>query len=97
METYPFICSGKACQAYGYLPFKDFPEDLYNYFCKGGLPTYAEMNTYTYTNFDVVLLLMDRFPGITRCNLTPYDSTQGLPLLTLDQLKELAFIDSLEN
>ena len=95
METYPFICEGKTCQAYGYLPFKDFPEDLYNYFCKGGLYTYDRINTYT--NFDVVLLLRDRFPGITRWNFTPYDSTQGLPLLTLNQLKEIAFIDSLEN
>ena len=95
MKTYSFICSGKAYQAYGYLPFKDLPEDLYNYFCKGGLYTYDEVNTYT--TFDVVLLLRNGFPGITRWNLTPYDSTQGLPLLTLDQLRELAFIDSLEN
>ena len=97
METYPFIYGETTHQAYGYLPFKDFPEDLYNYFCKGGLPTYDEVNTYTYTNFDVVLLLRRGFPGIIRWNLSSSDSTQGLPLLTLDQLKELAFIDSLEN
>ena len=95
METYPVIYQETACQAYGYFPFMDFPENLYNYFCKGGLYTYDEINIYT--NFDVVLLLRDGFPGITRWNLSPYGSTQGLPLLTLDQLKELAFIDSLEN
>ena len=95
METYPFTKEETTYQAYGYLPFKDFPEDLFNYFCKGELYTYDEMTTYT--NFDVVLLLRDGFPGITRWNLSPHDSTQGLPLLTLDQLRELAFIDSLEN
>ena len=95
METYPFIYGETTYQACGYLPFMDFPEDLYNCFCKDGLYTYDEINLYT--NFDVVLLLRDGFPGITRWNRTPYDSTQGLPLLTLDQLKELAFIDSLEN
>ena len=95
METYSFICSGKACQAYGYLPFKDFPESLYNYFCKGGLPTYDEVNRSIHSA--VVLLLRDGFPGITRWSLNPTDGTQGLPLLTLDQIKELAFIESLEN
>ena len=95
METYPFICGEGAYQAYGYLPFKDFPEDMYNYFCKGELPTYDEI--ISGTHFDVVLLLRDRLSGITRWNLTPGNSTQKLPLLTLDQLKELAFIDSLEN
>ena len=95
METYPFTCEERTYQAYGYLPFKDFPEDLYNYFGKGELYTYDEMTTYT--NFDVVLLLRDGFPGITRWNLSPSDSTQGLPLLTLDQLKEIAFIDILGN
>ena len=95
METHPFIYGETTYQAYGYLPFKDFPEDLYNYFCKGKLYTYDEINIYT--DFDVVLLLRDGFPGITRWNLTPYDSTQGLPLLTLDQIKKIAFIDSLEN
>ena len=95
METRPFIYGETTYQAYGYLPFKDFPKDLYNCFCKGGLYIYDGMTTYA--NFDVVLLLRDGFPGITRWNLNPDDSTQGLPLLTLDQLKELAFIDSLEN
>ena len=95
METHPFIYGETTYQAYGCLPFMDFPEDLYNYFCKGELYTYDEVNSYT--DFDVVLLLRDGFPGITRWNLSPYGSTQGLPLLTLDQLKELAFIDSLEN
>lgn len=95
METYKFICEEKTYPAYGYLPFKDFPVGLYNYFCKNELDTHDEVNIYT--NFDVVLLLRDKYPGITRWNLTPYDSTQGLPLLTLDQVKELAFIDSLGN
>lgn len=95
METYPFISEEKTYQAYGYLPFKDFPEDLYNYFCKGELFTYDEVISDTHST--VVLLLRDRFPGITRWNLRAGNSTQGLPLLTLDQLKELAFIDSLEN
>ena len=95
METYPFICEEGTFQAYGYLPFKDFPEDIYNYFCKSELDTYDEVNSDTH--FNVVLLLRDRLPGITRWNITPGSRTQGLPLLTLDQLKELAFIDSLEN
>ena len=95
METYPYICAGKTYQAYGYLPFKDFPEDLYNYFCKGRLPTYDELNRDIHSA--VVLLLRHGFPGITRWSLNSGDSTQELPLLTLDQLKELAFIDSLEN
>ena len=95
MKTYSFICSGKAYQAYGYLPFKDFPEGLYNYFCKGGLPTYDEVNNDTHVA--VVLLLRYGFPGITRWNLNPIDGTQGLPLLTLDQIKKIAFIDILEN
>ena len=95
MKTYPFIYGETTYQAYGYLPFTDFSENLYNYFSKGELLTYDEINIYT--NFGVVLLLRNGFPGITRWNLTPYDSTQELPLLTLDQLKELAFIDSLEN
>lgn len=95
MEAYPFICKERIYQAYGYLSFRDFPEGLYDYFCKGELDTYDEINSDT--NFNVVLLLRDRLPGITRWNLTPYASTQELPLLTLDQLKELAFIDSLEN
>ena len=95
METYPFIYGETTYQAYGYLPFMDFPENLYNYFSKGELYTYDEINIYT--DFDVVLLLRDGVPGITRWNLTPYDSTQEIPLLTLDQIKELAFIDSLEN
>lgn len=95
MKTYSFICSGKACQAYGYLPFKDFPEGLYNYFCKGGLPTYDEVNGDTHAA--VVLLLRHGFSGITRLNLNLIDGTQGLPLLTLDQIKKIAFIDSLEN
>lgn len=95
METYSFICNGKACQAYGYLPFKDFPEDLFNYYCKGGLPTYDEVISDPHSA--VVLLLRYRFPGISRWSLNSDDSTQGLPLLTLDQVKEIAFIDSLEN
>lgn len=95
METHPFITRERAYEAYGYLPFKDFPEGLYNYFCKGGLPTYDELNSDTHSA--VVLLLRDGFPGITRWNLKPGDSTQEIPLLTLDQIKELAFIDSLEN
>lgn len=95
METYTFIAEEKTYQAYGYLPYKDFPEDLYNYFCKGELFTYDEVNVHNI--FDVVLLLRHGLPGITRWNLNSGDSTQGLPLLTLDQLKELAFIESLEN
>ena len=95
METYPFIHGKITYQAYGYLPFKDFPEDLYNYFCKGRLPTYDELNRDIHSA--VVLLLRDRFPGITRWSLNSGDSTQELPLLTLDQLKEIAFIDILEN
>lgn len=95
MESYPFICDVGTCQAYGYLPFKDFPEGLYNYFCKGELYTYDTINNDA--RFDVVLLLRDAIPGISRWNLNSGDSTQKLPLLTLDQLKELAFIDSLEN
>lgn len=95
METYTFICEEKTYQAYGYLPFKDFPEDLYNYFSKGILYTHDEINIYT--NFDVVLLLRDGFPGITRWNLNPGSRTRGLPLLTLDQIKGLVFIDSLGN
>lgn len=95
METYPFRCKEGTYQAYGYLPFTDFPEDLYNYFCKEGLLHHYSVNNGTH--FDVVLLLRDGYAGITRWNLTPDDTTQGLPLLTLDQLKELAFIDSLEN
>ena len=95
METHQFICDAGVCQAYGYLPFKDFPVDLYNYFCKGGLCTYDKVNRDPHSA--VVLLLRHGFPGITRWNLTPYDSTQRLPLLTLDQLKTLAFIETLEN
>ena len=95
METHPFIYGETTYQAYGYLPFEDFPEDLYNYFCKGELYAYDEIDTYT--DFDVVLLLRDGLPGITRWNLNPIDSTQRLPLLTLDQIKKIAFIDSLEN
>ena len=95
METYPFICTEGTYQAYGYLPFKDFPEDLYNYFSKGDLYTYSELISWNHP--DVVLLLRYGLPGITRWNLSPGDSTKGLPLLTLDQIKELAFIDSLEN
>ena len=95
METYPFICDVGTYQAYGYLPFKDFPEGLYNYFCKGELYTYDRVTIEA--RFDVVLLLRDEIPGISRWNLDPGESTQKLPLLTLDQLKELAFIDSLEN
>lgn len=94
METYPFICEEKQYQAYGYLPFKDFPESLYNCFCKRGLSTYDEL--ISGAHFDVVLLRRDGFPGITRY-LVSDSNTQELPLLTLDQLKELAFIDSLEN
>lgn len=94
METRPFICEGETRQAYGYLPFKDFPEDLYNYFCKRELYTYEEVNNDTH--FDVVLLLRYGISGISRWNLDPGESTQGLPLLTLDQLKVLAFIDNLE-
>ena len=95
METYPFISEGKAYQAYGYLPFKDFPEDLYNYFCKGKLPTYAIVGRKSHSV--AVLLLRNNYPGIARWNLTLGSRTKGLPLLTLDQLKTLAFIDSLEN
>ena len=95
METFTFISEEKTYQAYGYLPFKDFPEDLYNYFCKGELFTYDEVSYHDI--FDVVLLLRSGLPGITRWNLNSDDSTQGLPLLTLDQLKELAFIECLEN
>ena len=95
METYPFICREIIHQAYGYISLKDFPEDIYNYFCKGRLPTYDSVGSTTH--FDVVLLLRDGIPGISRWNLNPDDSTQGIPLLTLDQIKELAFIDSLEN
>lgn len=95
METYPFIYGETTCQAYGYLPFKDFPEDLFNYFCKGGLPTYDEVNSGPHSV--VVLLLRYGFPGITRWTISSANHTQRLPLLTLDQLKELAFIDSLEN
>lgn len=95
METCPFICEEGTYQAYGYLPFKDFPEDLFDYFCKGELYTYNELNKGI--DFDVVLLIRDGIPGISRWNLITGDSTQGLPLLTLDQLAELAFIDSLEN
>lgn len=82
MKTYPFINEGKPYQAYGYLPFKDFPEDIYNYFCKGELFTYDKIGGDT--RFDVVLLLRHGLPGITRWNLNLGDSTQGLPLLTLD-------------
>ena len=95
METYPFIYKEITYQAYGYLPFKDFPEDLYNYFCKGKLYPYDSVGGATYSV--VILLLRYGLPGITRWNLNSGDSTQGLPLLTLDQLRELAFIDSLEN
>ena len=95
METYPFICEESTYQAYGYLPFKDFPEYLYNYFCKGGLSTYDSVGSTTH--FDVVLILRHQLPGITIWNLSLGDSTQVLPLLTLDQIKKLAFIDSLEN
>ena len=95
METHPFITRERAYEAYGYLPFKDFPEDLYNYFCKGGLLTYDAVGSST--PFDVVLLLRHGLPGISRWNLNPGASTRRLPLLTLDQIKELAFIDSLEN
>ena len=95
METYPFICREIAYQAYGYFPLKDFPEDIYNYFCKGRLPTYDSVRNTTYS--DVILLLRDGIPGISRWNLNPGYSAQGLPLLTLDQIKEIAFIESLEN
>ena len=95
MKAYPFIIGGKVHEAYGYLPFNDFPEDLYNYFCKDKLPIYDERISHTHST--VVLLFRRGFSGITRWNLSLGDSTQGLPLLTLDQLKELAFIDSLEN
>lgn len=95
METYPFICEESTYQAYGYLSFRDFPEDLYNYFCKRELPLHSEINSLSTDK--VVLLLRQAFPGISRWNLNPGDNIQGLPLLTLDQLKELAFIDSLEN
>ena len=95
METYPFICRERVYQAYGYFPLKDFPEDIYNYFSKGDLPTYDSVGGIAHAT--VVLLLRHGLPGITRWNLTPYDSTQRLPLLTLDQIKEIAFIDSLEN
>lgn len=95
METYPFICEEDTYQAYGYLPFRDFPAGLYDYFCKGELYTYDKLDSDS--RFDVVLLIRDEIPGISRWNLTAIDSAQGLPLLTLDQLKELAFIDSLEN
>lgn len=95
METYPFICEEGIYQAYGYLSFRDFPEGLYDYFCKGELYTYDELDNDSH--FDIVLLLRDEIPGISRWNLNPGDSTQKLPLLTLDQLKELAFIDSLES
>lgn len=95
METYPFICEETTYQAYGYLPFEDFTEDLYNYFCKGGMYTYDEVDPNS--TGKVVLLLRQMLPGISRWNLNSYNSTQGLPLLTLDQIKELAFIDSLEN
>ena len=94
METYPFICEETTYQAYGYLPFKDFPEGIYNYFCKGRLPHYANSSS---TANSVVLLFRDNYPGITRWTTTPGSCTKRLPLLTLDQLKELAFIDSLEN
>lgn len=95
METYPFICVEGICQAYGYFPLKDFPESLYNYFCKGKLPTYAIVGRKSHSV--AVLLLRNNYPGITRWNLIPCSRTKELPLLTLDQLKELAFIDSLEN
>jgi len=95
MKTYPFICVEGTYQAYGYFPLKDFPEDIYNYFCKGRLPNYDNISRTVHSA--AVLLLRDTYSGITRWNLNPVDGTQGLPLLTLDQLKELAFIDSLEN
>ena len=95
METYPFICIEGTCQAYGYFPLKDFPEDIYNYFCKGKLPTYDTVGRKSHSV--TVLLLRNTYPGITRWDTIPGSRTQGLPLLTLDQLKELAFIDSLEN
>ena len=95
METYPFICEEGTYQAYGYFPLKDFPEDIYNYFCKGRLPHYD--NVSSNDRSAVIFLFRNNYPGITRWNLKSGDSTQGLPLLTLDQLKELAFIDSLEN
>ena len=95
METYPFICDKGTYQAYGYFPLKDFPEGIYNYFCKGRLPHYA--NSSSTAHSAVVLLLRNTYPGITRWNTIPGSRTKGLPLLTLDQLKELAFIDSLEN
>ena len=95
METYPFITEEKTYEAYGYLPFKDFPIDLYNYFSKGNLFTYDGVNDCSI--FSVVLLLRNGYPGITRWNLISDSRTQELPLLTLDQIKELAFIDSLEN
>lgn len=95
MQTYPFICEEGTYQAYGYFPLKDFPEEIYNCFCKGKLPTYD--CTGNRTHHVAVLLLRNRYPGITRWNLAPGSRTEGLPLLTLDQLKELAFIDSLEN
>lgn len=95
METYPFIYGETTYQAYGYFPLKDFPEDRYNYFCKGKLPTYDIVGRKPFSA--AVLLLRDNYSGITRWNLTPGNNTQKLPLLTLDQLKELAFIDSLEN
>ena len=95
METYPFICAGETCQAYGYFPLKDFPEGIYNYFCKGILPTYDTVGRKSHSI--AILLLRNNYPGITRWNLIPDSHTKGLPLLTLDQIKELAFIDSLEN
>ena len=95
METYPFICEEGTFQAYGYFPLKDFPEDIYNYFCKGKLPTYDTVGRKSHSV--TVLLLRNTYPGITRWDTIPGSRTQGLPLLTLDQLKELAFIDSLEN
>ena len=95
MKTYPFNCMGVTCQAYGYFPLKDFPEGIYNYFCKGILPTYDTVGRESHSV--AVLLHRNIHLGITRWNTIPGSRTQGLPLLTLDQIKELAFIDSLEN
>ena len=95
METYPFICIEGTYQAYGYFPLKDFPEDIYNYFCKGRLHHYDIISSNEQSV--VILLHRNKYPGITRWNTTLGSRTEELPLLTLDQLKELAFIDSLEN
>ena len=59
MQTYPFICEEGTYQAYGYFPLKDFPEEIYNCFCKGKLPTYdctgnrTIMSLYFYLEIDI--------------------------------------------